>query len=61
MCVGPVRRDMVVLRAGVSVIYPGRTYQGGAQPQGPREAAPCRTTDGTARGRGAPTWSLGSV
>ena len=50
-----------MLRAGVSVIYPGSTYQGGAQPQGPREAAPRRTTDGTARGRGAPTGSLGSV
>ena len=39
---------------GVGVIHPGSTYRGGAQQHGPREAAPHRTTNGTARGRGAP-------
>ena len=52
--VGPARRYAVVLRAGVGVIRPGSTYRGGAQQHGPREAAPRRTTNGTARGRGAP-------
>ena len=52
--VGPARRDAVMLRAGVCVIRPGSTYRGGAQQHGPREAAPHRTTNGTARGRGAP-------
>ena len=52
--VGPARRYAVVLRAGVGVIRPGSTYRGGAQQHGPREAAPHRTTNGTARGRGAP-------
>ena len=52
--VGPARRYAVVLRAGAGVIRPGSTYRGGAQQHGPREAAPRRTTNGTARGRGAP-------